>query len=642
MRRARASARALAAVTVVLALLASILTAGAASAAVPAEARGGGGTAQTPPQCTQRNGRTPPPVCRVNVDLNDGARSFTSTVSTTSAVEYVVRGRPGGQYSLEAPDLGGESCFTSSGLDLVFTSPSGEVIDSTSLFGCGSYGPWTIPPGGSVIIRVQTTGDPLAYRFRFGRVDYEDVQARLRNGAVRLTGNITVALDGVDYVLHAPPGDQIVFDFPLSECDNRTIAQFAQVLDSAEHELGARFPGCFNAGPWTVPADGIVKVRVWDASGVIGNPGARSYDFKVELRHYQRIALPAGQESVEVTGSISRPLDGVEYVIDVSDLDRVTLNFLSDSVAGCEFGTNVLQLNVAYVIDGVSTGGGPLACGLNGRLDTAGMSTLTIQVYGLNLVEESPPTGSFRLAIGQLRFEKVAVDVRGGPVATEGDLTYGYDETHYEITATPGRLVSAFDPTKGRVGQSCDSAFPGLELELIEWLTDPTIPIVRRFCGPFGPFRVPPSGVVRFNAVTGPGRLLPPGPYRLNLAEFDYESVPVDLATGSSTMTGRVEAPMDATDYVVTGQSGEQVQLRFDSLDAPASCADPQSLPLLVEVYDSRWLLPDIRWEADVFGCEGMPPVTIGADGRQVFRVKQIGYGDSGSGSYSLTFTKVA
>ena len=642
MRRTRASAQALAAIGLLVALLASILAAGPATAAVPEEARGGGGPASTPPQCNQGNGRTPPPVCRVNVDLAGGAKSFTSTVSAASAVEYVVRGAAGAQYSVETLDLGGESCFTFPGLDLVFSSPSGDVIDTTTLFGCGAYGPWTIPAGGTVIIRAQTTGDPLTYGFRFGRVDFEDVEARLRNGAVRLNGNITVALDGVDYVLHAPPGDQIVFDFPVSQCEVRTVAQLAQVLDSAERSVGDQFPGCFNAGPWTVPADGIVKIRVWDASGLIGDLNARRYDFNVEVRHFQRVVLPAGQESVEVTGNVDRPLDGVEYVIDASDLDRVTLNFLSDSVDGCQFGTNVLQLNVTYEIDGVSTGGGPMACGLNGRLDTADMTTLVIRVYGFSFFDQTPPTGSFRLAIGQLQFEKVAVDVRGGPVATEGNLSALYDETHYEVTATPGRLVGAFDPTMGRIRQSCDSVSPGLELQFIEFLDDPTIPVLGRLCGPFGPFRVPPNGVVRFDAVTGPGRLPPPGPYRLTLVEFDYESVPVDLSTGSRTLSGRVEAPLDATDYVVTGQPGERVQLRLDLLHAPASCADPASLPLWVEVYDPQRQFPDTIWEAYLFGCEAMPPVTIGSPGRVVFRVKQLGYGDNGLGSYSVTFTKPA
>ncbi len=633
MRRTRASAPALVAIGLLLALLASILTAGAASAAVPPEARGGGGSAATPPQCTKGNGRTPPPVCRVNVDLAGGAKSFTNTVSTTRSVEYVVRGRAGDQYSLEAPDLGGESCFTSSGLDLVFSTPSGEVIDTTTLFGCGSYGPWIIPPGGSVIIRAQTTGDPLTYRFRFGRVEFEDVQARLRNGAVRLTGNISVALDGVDYVLHAPPGDQIVFDFPVSQCEVRTVAQLAQVLDSAERSLGEPFPGCFNAGPWTVPADGIVKIRVWDASGLIGDPNARRYDFKVELRHYPRVPVPAGQGSVEVTGSINQPLDGVEYVIDVSNIDLVTVNLLSDSVGGCEFGTNVLQVNIGYDVDGVPAGGGIVGCGLAGRVETADMSTLTIRVYGFSIFEETPPTGSFRLAIGQVQFDRFSVDVRNGPVHTAGNLTLDYDEAQYTVTATPGRLVGAYVPTTGETP-------PCFDLLLIESLSDLSIPIARG-CTPYGPFRVPPTGVIKFSAVTAPFRPPGPGPFELVLTEFDYEQVPVDLTTRSGTVTARVDAPVDGTDYLITGRPGDLVQLTFDSLDSPASCAQPQSLPLTVQVFTS-FVLTDARWDVAESGCAGMPPVTIGLDGKLKFRVVLVGSGSVTSGGYSATFTRSA
>ncbi len=628
MRRTRASAQLVVGIGLLVVLLASILAVGPASAATPA-----GG--DTPMQCSQGSGRPPPPVCRVSVDLNDN-RALSGSVSAANAVEYVIKGRAGDQFSLEVLDVGNEFCFVFPGLDLTFSDSSGQVIETTSLFGCGTAGPWTIPSGGSMIVRVQTTGDPVAYRLVFGSVAFEDVPVRLRSGAARLTGTVPVALDGVDYVVTAPPGDQVVLEFPTSQCDAPTIAQSAKVLDSAENDLGFLFPGCFNVGPWTVPADGVVKIRIQALSWQGPGSTVGRYDLTVRVLHYRQVVVPAGSETVEVAGSITRPLDGVDYKLASTDVDRVALNLLGDSAGGCDFGTPVLQLSYAIVIDGVVGGFVPLNCGLNnGAADVPASSSVTIRVVGLSRFEQTPTVGSFRLVIGQLDIDRFSVDVRNGPVPTAGNLSSDYDEIQYTVNATPGRLVGAYIPTTGGTPPPC------FDMTLLESLFDPSVPIFRISCSPYGPFRVPSTGVVSFNAVTGPFRPPGPGPVNLVLTEFDYEQVPVDLGTGSNTMVGRVDVPLDGTDYVVTGRPGERVQLTFDSLDAPASCVEPQNLPLVVQVFTS-FVLTNDRWDVAESGCIGMPPVTIGLDGKLKFRVLLAGNGSVTSGRYLVTLTKLA
>lgn len=617
MRRTRASAPALAAIGLLLALLASILTAGVASAAVPPAE---GGTA---------------------IDVGRGSVTVTGSVTPGTVARYVINGRPGSQFSMELLDLNAGACHTFLPLDVSVSTRSGSVVAVNDIRDCAAYGPWTFPADGVLIVQLQSAIDQ-AFQLRFGLVDFEDVATRLRSGSARLTGSITVALDGVDYVLRADPGQQIMIQTANSFCDFST--PWIKVLGSAEQELPLPFPGnCTTAGTWTVPADGVVKVRVGHRSGQPSPfPDQGGYDFTVNVFRYPTVKLPAGRDTVEVKETVTVPMGGAEYVVtDASEVDALVVEVLAPTQNGtCAEDVNQVELNVELIVDGTPTGRQPLVCGPSFAAARTWTRSLVVRITGFSPSGIRPSTGKYRVALHPLHTAHIPVNVTAGPATVSGSIDVGGDVTEYVITGPPGRILVAHDPDRLLPQGTC--LFPGLSLTVSsnDAPFDPSLRKQSSTCGRFGPYRIPASGVIHVQVSSQGGPFPPAGAYRLTFDTFDYETVPVDITAGPQEVSGHLDIPLDGINYVVTGQPGDQVRFEVLSLDAPGGCDTTRVFALEVDVYNADWF--DLSGhDVGYNGCGlYLPNATLGPDGQLVFRAYLGGTGDVTSGGYTIRFSQ--
>jgi len=584
-------------------------------------------------------------VCRVIVNLNDRPKSVSGSVSATNAIEYVVKGRPGDQFSMELLAFNDPTCFSFDPLQLLMTTQAGTFVDSAAFRGCGPYGPWTVPADGVLLVRVDAPA-VSTYTVRFGRVEFEDVATRLRSGSATFTGGITVALDGIDHVVRGRPGDRMVIQNNRSFCGDTVLG--IQVLDSTERILDANlFGDCDVRGTWAVPADGIVKVRVVHAAELLTpHPDRARYNLTVRLFRDQVVTLPPAQETIEVTGSIDMPLASTEYVItDPAGVDALWIERLAASPgAECVEDSTTVMLWLEFILDGSPITRQELVCGSNNSLPyPAGFwdSGLSFRVIGSSFDGSRPSTGPYRLVIHPLRTKQVPVDVTDGPAAVTSSLDLQSDIDEYTVTGEPGRLLVAYDPAPYASGGACHYEGPGLTVSSNDAGYDPAAGQLSQACGRYGPWRIPDNGTLHLQVGSVGGFRPSAGPYRLTFDTIEYETVPLDLSAGPQLVSARIEVPLDGTDYVVTGEPGEQVQVEVLSLDDPASCDTTQVFPLQLDVYDTNWFLV-ARQDVGYNGCYLYPPYQIGSDGKLVFRTYLGGSGEGTSGGYTIRFSRSA
>lgn len=619
MRRTRASAPALAAIGLLVALLASILAAGPASAAVPADGSD-----------------------RTVVDVTRRPADATGTVTAGTVAEYEVHGRAGGQLSMELFDLNGGVCHTFLPLDLSVTTAAGAPVAVVDIRDCSAYGTWTFPADGVLVVRLQSAIDQ-SFRLRFGPVDFEDVAVRLRSGSARLTGAIAVAMDGTDHVVRADAGQQVVIQTPNSFCDFSRPQ--VKVLGSNELELPLPEAGnCATVGAWTVPADGVVKVRVSYGGLVSQFPEQGRYDFTVTVFRYPTVKLAPRRDTVEVRDTVTVPMGGTDYVVtDAADVDSLAVEVLNLTQKGpCAEDATSVELNVELIVDGIPTGRQPLSCGRSIATAKVWNRSLVVRITGFSRSGDRPSTGKYRVAIHPLHTTHTPVNVTAGPYTVRGSIDVGGDVNEYVITGPPGRILVAHDPDRALPSGTC--LFPGESLTVSsnDATFDPSLRKPSTVCGWFGPFRIPASGVIHVQVSSQREPFPVAGSYRLTFDTFDYETVPVDITGGPQQVSGHLEIPLDGTNYLVTGLPGDQVRFEVLSLEAPASCDTTQVFPLEVDVYNpENWFDLSVH-DVGYNGC-GLyqPNATIGPDGKLVFRAFLGGTGNQTSGGYTIRFSQV-
>lgn len=614
MRRTRASAPTLAAIGLLLALLASLLAAG------PASAAGG-------------------PV----LDVTRGPANASGAVAPGAVAEYELRGRPGGQVSMELIDLNAGACHSFFPLDLSLSTAGGAPVGLADMRDCASYGPWTFPADGVLVVQLRTSVIDQSFQLRFGPVDFEDVPVRLRSGSARLTGAFSVALDGTDYVVRADPGQQLVIQTANTFCDFFTPQ--VKVLGSDERELRLPEAGsCSTVGTWQIPPGGVVKVRVGHVGPLTGFPTQARYDFTVNVFRYPTVKLPPRRETVEVRDTVTVPMGGTDYAVtDSADVDSLAVEVLGlTSNDGCAEDATSVELNVELIVDGIPTGRQPLSCGRSIATAKVWNRSLVVRITGFSRSGDRPSTGKYRVAIHPLHTTRTPVNVTAGPSTVSGSIDVGGDVNEYVITGPPGRILVAHDPDRSLPSGTC--LFPGESLTVSsnDATFDPSLRRPSTVCGWFGPFRIPASGVIHVQVSSQREPFPVAGSYRLTFDTFDYETVPVDITGGPQEVSGHLEIPLDGTNYLVTGLPGDQVRFEVLSLEAPASCDTTQVFPLEVDVYNpENWFDLSVH-DVGFNGC-GLyqPNATIGADGKLVFRAFLGGTGNQTSGGYTIRFSKV-
>lgn len=613
MRRTRATAQLMVAIGLLVALVAGILAAGPASA-----------------------------VTRPVIDVTGGPAGATGAVTPDTVAEYEIHGRAGGQLSMELLDLNAGACHSFFPLDMSVTTAAGAPVGLVDMRDCAAFGPWTFPADGVLVVQLRSTVIDQSFQLRFGPVDFEDVATRLKSGSARLTGTIAVALDGTDYVVRADAGQQVVIQTANSFCNFST--PWVKVLGSDERELPLPPAGsCSTVGTWQVPADGVVKVRVSHVVGLLtGFPEQGSYDFTVTVFRYPTVKLPPRRDTVEVRDTVTVPMGGTEYVVtDPADVDKLAVEVLAPTENGtCAEDVTQMELNVELIVDGTPTGRQPLVCGFSFAAPRTWTRSLVVRITGFSQSGVRPSTGRYRVALHPLHTTHTPVNVTAGPVTVTGSIDVPGDVAEYIVTGPPGRLLVAHDPDRRQPGGTC--LFPGQSLTVSsnDATFDPSLSRQSTNCGWFGPMRIPANGVIHVQ-VSSQGAPFPaPGPYRLTFDTFDYETVPVDITGGPQVVSGHLDIPLDGTDYVVTGQPGDQVQFEVLSLEPPASCDTNFVFPLQVDVYTANWFLLSVH-DVGFNGC-GLyqPNATIGADGKLVFRAFLGGSGDELSGGYTIRFSQ--
>ncbi|MEM9564742.1 MAG: hypothetical protein AAGA93_19125, partial [Actinomycetota bacterium] len=581
-----------------------------------------------------------PPTSRtITLAIDDGPHQVTEEVTGTSGLDLRVTGTPGDQVALELLDPDGEtSCPTGYRLAVVVKTAT-AIIDPSTWEICDTLGPWTLPADGALTIGFRPADiDPIRVRALVAEVDYEDVAIDLApDTSQTVSGRIETPREGTDYIVAGEPGQFIGVDFAGPICGLQYSRITAQILDPDGFPL-QRFsrngPQCRPYGPWEIPADGFLTVRVFQDQGVITLDPA-DYEVTISLIDYEDVIVPPGTDVLEFSGSIDVPFDGTDYLFDATTFDSLVLTLLEPEFsARCDQPTD-LVISAAIDIDGPGGGTGPSCGRLSTEVDATGATSVLVRFRGSTSLTQAV-TGSYRFRAEQRVDDRIAVDVRDGPVDLTGSIDHWADEVTFVVTAEPGTMVSAADVEQWWSGASC-RWLGYLELHMRAYdLRGEALDVGwERECSRQGPWIVPDDGVVVLEAKANQHDV---GDYRYRFAAFDAVDVDVDVTAGPVTVSGRHLHPLQGTTYRLTGPPGQQVEAVVTELQADAGGATCETRLLAVRI---DRLSPPFRTESDDVGyngCNSYGPWYIGDDGLLHLRVLAAGTGTEFEGSYTMTF----